>query len=1096
MSENTAPPAGTHLKPPSMEIDPSRTLISPPPEEDLRSAFQTRQMNGANLLTPTAPTKAKRKRPSPTPGATSYAAADSPSKQTPNPKPRKSHRQAQSAEESPTRPSFMLTLSSPHADNPNADWLPPAPKPNSKGKARAARSPTPYEPPTDVFTPPREIFLTTPAPQSRRRAATPKPRSTTPSARARTPLRVVLSTVKIKQEPMPDIDLTRPVTPPSPSDDPILLVGSSSPAKRGRRSLPPSSDGPYNPFDWTAIVDLDAPDVPSTDSMDLDSPESFDGAAPLNGPSAEWDSDDDDGDIPEPMKTPPVVHTTPADTTTTTRKTTTPPCSLPFTHVYTTSLAAPTTPPPKSKTPPGTATGSFSSLLLRTKADPPTPRTKARAERWGVWGSPYPGRGPEEEGEGSFRMDGRYVGRDNSVRAAEVSEDEEDEDELLPEGESILRGLREEDERRAEDEQREADEESDGDEQAERDEQEAEEDKYEDHESSQQEQENASLPKQFSIGAFVTPGKGPTRVLLPSPALASVVRRGSLSPTRQTPFATRLAAAAESRFSEQAPVPSNDPTNEDDVEMNVAGPSVFSGRGLALSDTLATPSRVRVAMQPELEEDDSADLLGMVKITSMDPLAAARAVAILKAHDYDCFTRLKTRRPASFGGISKTKSPIKTPKPQVIGENVYFPGSPRPVTTTQLLEEAEKSLRTPTKPARLAREWTKHEWKMLDACFTDERIDMAEKMGMTLRHDETPERAVLMASADAVDLDAVVNRFVQVEGDHWDRDAMMQRAQALQNKQRAGNVAPPTPRTSLVSPQTPSPSAFNHTRRKPSMVVPDFTPPGRRAMPPRKSHVEPLVPFPTSGRARFPAPVGGSSAPFSGPLPPTPEPARNRRLPGSLLAPRYSHLLEEARVVARDEPDEGEEEGNEEEEKGGEGEEDEEEPSRDAEMPPATPLRVEPPAPPASIGKRVKGFLFSYLSSSAKPAAKPSMVPTGRPRLPLPPKQVKPRGPITTPARPAPVKARPPKDLVHLHAAPKPAPAAVPRPKPQRMVELNHVELPAEKPVSVRPRTSSGGSVKDLVKGFESMQQQKEPLKRARSVVDLRGKGTGRPAWR
>jgi hypothetical protein len=53
------------------------------------------------------------------------------------------------------------------------------------------------------------------------------------------------------------------------------------------------------------------------------------------------------------------------------------------------------------------------------------------------------------------------------------------------------------------------------------------------------------------------------------------------------------------------------------------------------------------------------------------------------------------------------------------------------------------------------REWGKNDWKILDACFTDERLDAGEKMGMAEG-----------AQADVTDirLDDVVNRFAEVIG--------------------------------------------------------------------------------------------------------------------------------------------------------------------------------------------------------------------------------------------------------------------------------------------------------------------------------------------
>jgi hypothetical protein len=52
--------------------------------------------------------------------------------------------------------------------------------------------------------------------------------------------------------------------------------------------------------------------------------------------------------------------------------------------------------------------------------------------------------------------------------------------------------------------------------------------------------------------------------------------------------------------------------------------------------------------------------------------------------------------------------------------------------------------------------WTKEEWKYLDACFTDERLDLGAKL------DGAGEDA--MAPVDMVSVEAVVNRFVTLIG--------------------------------------------------------------------------------------------------------------------------------------------------------------------------------------------------------------------------------------------------------------------------------------------------------------------------------------------
>ncbi|KAF7348479.1 hypothetical protein MVEN_01365200 [Mycena venus] len=1210
--------------------------------------------------------------------------------------------------------------------------------------------------------------------------------------------------------------------------------------------------------------------------MDLDVPESFDGPLPASGPfdtsaGGGWDSDDDDeGVLPTTSTThtrqgltvePSFTETTPTHTRPMatqpssayahTRATTVPPTpSFAFTSPLSrtrslsgsstststsTSLATPTThaTTPRTNTAATPATEDVvQDATLPTKPDPPTPRTQARMERWGVWGSPWPGRGPLEEGEGSFRMDGRSLRRlagnassalafapadsdatggahqeEEEMQAGaqeeEPQEEDEDEDESADEGVSFLRALREDDARRRaaregsgavspqraerggeeEDEEEEEDDREQEEEEAEvramsvdpDPESEGEEaEEKEDEAGDGDEDEDEEMPAPAPTPAHAQPHPEPRFVVRtpvpvrPTPPSAfdftSTNEQAQITPLRiqaahahahaQTPPTRRaptVPAASSSSFradslGQQAQARAQDAeagaesgrdgqgegseARKEQDERRTTPPvliavgtrvevprtptrggappqSLGMGRGRRASFIQADPD---VDADAEMDDtstegvvggdgdvegeagvegdgddggsdEEDAALLGLVKITSADPRAAARAAAILKQHDYDCFTRLrhngkdKGRRRHSFAGVSKASMPSplaqksktpglvrtggmqdiaelraayskgkerevqemevhqkrreSTPAPaRVVGERVYFPGSPKPVTTAQLLEEAEREVVasgvTSASPRRVGagesasvkgesilthahrrtsargvplpesddeddgaekeegREWTKADWKALDACFTDERIAVAARLGMVLNLSPAPQPgapstpvrttlasagsssnntstpAVMMASADAVDLSAVVGRFVKLKGgervvkqwgEKWDVENLTQRARALQNKQRAGHVAPPTPSATT--------DVFAGDRRRASMVVPDFTPLGKRAMPPRVSSasrpMSPLVnginrAMPLSTRAQLPQPVS-AGAPFSN-LPPTPEPARRRRVPGSLFAPRYSHLLEEAVAVSggpAPRASEGEMETEESEdvsfaedqdtglseEHSQEQEQEQQQDSsfessvddEDAEMVPATPLReredsqypaTTQPAEPATIGKRVKGFLFSYLPTMAKTAPPPTRRPPTHagPRLPLPPLELleKPRGPVTTPARPPLPKTRAPKELVSLQPAPPPKPKSMlpRRAPPKRLVELHHVEPPVEEQPRVpftRPRTSSGGSVKDLVKNFEALKganatAKGAEVKRVRSVGDFGGKkpgsaaGAGRPMWR
>ena len=297
--------------------------------------------------------------------------------------------------------------------------------------------------------------------------------------------------------------------------------------------------------------------------------------------------------------------------------------------------------------------------------------------------------------------------------------------------------------------------------------------------------------------------------------------------------------------------------------------------------------------------------------------------------------------------------------------------------------------------------------------------------------------------------------------------------------------------------------------------VPDFTP-----LPSRQSSVQPGFTRwgPTNG-------VGSGSTPA---------------VPTTLLAPRYSHLLDEAVAISRNElstpvssytqpveyrsasvpvPE-----------------------ARDLSLPPqspATALRSEseapkpiveeedvsmsmppPPLPvPRSITSRMKGFFFSYLPKASKPGLPKKPAARAHPGLPIPPPEVfqKSRSVATPVSKPAP-KLVPPKDLVNLQHAPLP-PSKIPRPakqQPKRLVELHPAPPPREAESlgrsSVSSRRSSNGSVKDLVKGFEDMekmhskerQEELTRLRRVRSVGEWaattgkqgQGQQGGRPGWK
>jgi len=168
-------------------------------------------------------------------------------------------------------------------------------------------------------------------------------------------------------------------------------------------------------------------------------------------------------------------------------------------------------------------------------------------------------------------------------------------------------------------------------------------------------------------------------------------------------------------------------------------------------------------------------------------------------------------------------------------------------------------------------------------------------------------------------------------------------------------------------------------------------------------------------------------------------------------------------------------------------------------------------APQPSVATKVKGFLYSYLSTAKKtPSAPPKTLPHKGLPIPAPPPGVfkKPRQPIITPAPKEAAKLSAPKDLVQLHPV-SAKPSMIPRPaiNPKRLVELNHVPTPRPESrvsnASLRTRRDSNSSVKDLIMSFENREQnvERESLSRlsSRRVHEWYSARTGlpqKPVWR
>ncbi|KAK0244405.1 hypothetical protein EDD85DRAFT_807955 [Armillaria nabsnona] len=1031
----------------SSHDDAARMLISPPPEEELRMSRNT----------PRSDSQTKRKRQT-----------KQPQQSTPNPKPRKQLRSRTPSPSHIRSPYKTVLLQSPHANNPNADYIIP-----TAYSRRRSTTPVvvPYEPPADVFSPPREVIV---------------------SPVIRTPRRRTKLAVTVKREP-PVIDLSEPMPPPSPTDDPLLLTGppkeilpKRSTAKP-RWSLPPSS--PQQP---TSSPPNEAPssfqfEPPPDTSLDMDVDEPFNNILFGDNFAGDGWSDSDDDDVEMQGQ--------------------------------------------------GDYTGKWKMKLVKTKNDPPSSATRTRMEHWGRPISPYPctrrrvscvvEEDDDNEAEEPVILEKATLQQHNNAPGDPLPSIDDD-NEAAEENQlgAISVGV-----------DKEGQDPDDSQENASR--------AMHINQEDQDAQEEREV-REMSIGPGEDELSVQSATIVPSDNDAEEERQ-----------------VREMSIETDVPVPPKSTLLKPVVEP-VAAAVHFSTEQheapVAEMDLNSSPvADVEVQVTEAMDESDSSDEeidMGVVKITSSDPRAAARAAAILKQHDYECYTKAKfvvkerdrkRRRRTMDGGIAKSSpvrlggafvTPVKGRRREtlggVIGDRVYLPGSPV-MTLEGLLQEAEVQVASTKKPTsskesiekssatmKVSNVWTKDEWKLLDMCFTEERY--------------VAGGGNIMAEVDDVDIDAVVWRFLELAPDsRWDKNELAHRSRAIAKKQRSGKAAPPlTPRASPAeweSSVTASP--LERWGRRTSMNVPDFTPLGRRAMPPaRVKRSRDALKTPISS-FRLPEPVS-TGAPFQT-LDHRAVEKSTRNVPPLLFAPRYSHLLEEAQAVSRGVAPRPEAVAEQEQEKLiteelvdtsiDESVDDSMDQSvTDASIDesvddsreggfPLTPAFKRPnapaPAPRTSVGGRVKGFLFSYLPTMNKtaPVPKRSIPFLAKNQLPLPPLELleKTRGPITTPVREPAPKQKHPKELVDLnHIQIKPKSMIPKRIPPKRLVELTHVspEKPVE-PLRVRPRTSSGGSVKDLVMGFEAMEKVKKAiaggeLRRVKSFNDTRSRvqTEARPKWR
>lgn len=282
--------------------------------------------------------------------------------------------------------------------------------------------------------------------------------------------------------------------------------------------------------------------------------------------------------------------------------------------------------------------------------------------------------------------------------------------------------------------------------------------------------------------------------------------------------------------------------------------------------------------------------------------------------------------------------------------------------------------------------------------------------------------------------------------------------------------------------------------RVPTPVVPDFTPiASRRSF------------FASESRPPLPSAfVFGQTDPDRG------------KLPATLHAPRYSHLMEEALSIANASSANAFTSGA---SSGSASTSTDEGTSSDSISPPTSLVSEAPstsvtaPQPSPGLRDRMKTYLISYLPilSKSKPGATVSKPQEERrPGLPLPPPEIleKQRGPVHTPiSKPIP-KLTHPKSLVNLQPSRIPRLQVRHKQMPKRLVELRPVSPPIEhtQPVfrASQARRSSGSSVKDLVRSFEEMESEKSmEMERPRSQTSLRGSyrasdnvGIVLPTWR
>jgi hypothetical protein len=558
----------------------------------------------------TTAAKRKRTRPAPTSSTPSFSRdvnqdnelniqSPQPMEATPNPKPRKQGRlhSRRPSFESPTRPSFQhlgssnadtsrqhipsksrkkVIIKSPHAENPDADFIDEMPLPalalpalrtvRGARSSRRSATPIPYEPPTDVFTPPREVFLNpvtkSVSKSSKRKIALA---SGSKSAKGRKKSSALTIVTAVKQE-LPDIDLSLPMPPPSPTDDPLLLSG------------PPEPDFSPEP----------TPPRKREMSVQAQMEQEIDGDLPPSSPEPALAMDDEEAvrmfnwkrnenAAPETSTDESIMHLDPDD------------AGISPVRLFDFNDAPPSSNGgwSDSEQEPAVAlggmegvdegegeyTGRWKMMLVRTKQDPPSSATRVRMEDWGRPISPFPNK----------------LARLESVIREEEEREEEEEEEvrrMSVEPSSPITVQQEQEEQ-------------------------------------EEEQEVRQLSVEFDDEELTSPFDNPDLVppqIAENPACANqAVSIPSPEPCRQPSPAPAIVFP--SIASPPEPILFSHPKELEHGFTPVAtGPNDISW----------TQSPVLLEQGEDDQSSDDSDELSLVRITSANPRAAARAAAILK----------------------------------------------------------------------------------------------------------------------------------------------------------------------------------------------------------------------------------------------------------------------------------------------------------------------------------------------------------------------------------------------------------------------------------------------------------------------------------